>query len=90
MSAADLDLFDVWRWMLALLCTTYAVVVTLRTAWDWIVFLSGTGRDRVLIRNYALVLLLRMRWRPFAWELAGIAVWSVVLGVLLWAHVRIL
>src|SRR5438552_3859323 len=68
MSLADLDLFDTFRWLLAIICTVYALIVT----WYWFSgyvnwFTSSHHLKR--IGSYAAILLLRIRVRRFALEL---------------------
>lgn len=72
MSIADLDLFDTYRWLIAIVCSVYATIVT----WQWLVsYLQWFQSSRELQRvgGYAAVLLLRIRLRRFALELLQIA-----------------
>jgi len=85
MVVADLDLFEMYRWLLALVCTVYTVVVTVRSVVNWLAYFRESRRTAVLGR-YTLVLLLRMRLRRFAGELLQIAALVVVLVVLIYAH----
>ena len=80
------DLFELWRLALGLVCTIYALVVTGQNLWEWIVYLSGRDRATVLVRQYVLVQLLRLRVRRFAGELAQIVFWLVALAVILRWH----
>lgn len=75
MDLRDLDLFDTYRWLLAMVCTVYAAVITWRSVWPWLVWF-GTSRETEVIGRYALVLLLRTRLRRHTWQLAQIAVLS--------------
>jgi len=77
------DLFDFWRWFLAIACTVYATVLTVRWAWSWLVYLAGADRSIVLLRHYLIVQALRLRVRRFGGELAQIAGWSAALILLL-------
>jgi hypothetical protein len=85
-SILDRDLFELWRLLLGVLCGTYAAVVTARSLWGWVVYLSVPGRQTTVMRNYVLVLLLRLRPGRFAGELLQIFGLSVILFVLLRYH----
>jgi len=68
---ADLDLFDTYRWLVAIVCTVYATIVT----WQWVVnYLQWFQSSRELKRvgGYAALLLLRIRVRRFALEMLQI------------------
>lgn len=87
MNLLDRDLFEVWRLILAILCTVYAAVVTARSLWSWIVCLSGAGRTTTIMRNYVIVQLLRLRPGRFRGELFRIGALLVALAVLLRFHI---
>ncbi len=80
------DLFEMWRWLLCVVCTVYALVVTGRSLWGWIEYFSGRDRTRVILRNYVLVQLLRVRLRPLAKELSLIGFWLILLAIVLSQH----
>lgn len=86
MNASNLDLFHVWRVVLSTLCGAYATVVTVRSFWGWVVYLSGSDRRTSLMRNYVLVQLLRLRLGRFASEFAQIGAWFAVFVGLLYLH----
>jgi hypothetical protein len=65
----DVDLFTLYRWLLAWVATVYCVVVTGQSMWSWYVWLSSSDRYMVLLRRYLLVQTLRMRFRDFWGEL---------------------
>jgi hypothetical protein len=81
----DLDLFQMYRWLLALVCTVYAAVVTVRSLGSWLAYFRESRQTAVLGR-YTLVLLLRMRLRRFGGELIQIGLLLVVLIGLIYAH----
>ena len=83
MTPNSFDLFDFWRWFLAVACTAYAVVVTVRWAWSWLVYLSGGDRSIVLLRHYLIASALRLRVWRFGAELVQIAGWSTLVILLL-------
>lgn len=81
----EMDLFMLYRWLLAIVCAVYATVVTWRSLASWLGYFRESRRTAVLGR-YTLVLLLRTRWRRFVGELAQIVALLAVLVVLLFAH----
>lgn len=87
MSLLDRDLFESWRLFLGLLCTIYAVVVTVRSAWGWVLYFSGPDKTTALMRNYVVAQLLALRIGKFRSELLQIAFWLAVLLGLLRLHV---
>lgn len=83
--AVDFDLFIVYRWLLALVCTVYVIVTVGQSLLGWWSYFHSSRYTAVLGR-YTAVLLLRIRVRRFAWELFQIAVLLLVLGGLLYGH----
>lgn len=81
----DIDIFDLYQWLLAIVCTVYAVLVSARTLTGWVLWFAGDSRQRVMGR-YAGVLLLRTRLSRFSGELIWIGVLSLLFLALLWAH----
>jgi hypothetical protein len=82
---ADLDFFDTFRWLLAIVCTVYAVIVT----WNWLwCYLQWFGSSRELKRvgSYAAVLLLRTRIWRFGLELLQIAALTVLFFYIVYLH----
>ncbi len=86
MIVGDRDLFEMWRWLLCVVCAVYAVVVTGRSLWGWYEYLSKQNRTRVIVRKYVLVQLLRLRLRPLARELSLIGFWLILLAFVLSGH----
>lgn len=83
MIAQAFDLFDFWRWFLAIACTVYTIIFTARWGWGWLVYLSSGDRSITLLRHYIIVQALRLRLRRFQEEGLAIAGWGLVLFVLL-------
>ncbi|HSW46375.1 MAG TPA: hypothetical protein VLM89_12475 [Phycisphaerae bacterium] len=81
----DLDFFETFRWLLAMVCTVYAAVVTWRSLVGWLAYFQSS-RETAVLGRYTLVLLLRMRVRRFAGELLQIVVLTAILILLLYAH----
>ena len=46
----DIDIFDLYRWLLAIVCTVYAVLVSARTLTGWVLWFAGDPRQRVMGR----------------------------------------
>ncbi|MEK6642592.1 MAG: hypothetical protein AABZ08_01685 [Planctomycetota bacterium] len=86
MTLVDRDLFELYRLLITTLCTVYAVIVTCRSLWRWVEYLSAPDRVTGVIRSYAIASLLRMKWRRFSWELTQIGLWTVALLVVLNLH----
>ncbi len=82
---AELDLFVLYRWMLALICMVYAAVVTWRSLSHWLAYFHESRQSAVLGR-YTIVLLLRTRWRRFVSEFVQITALLVALALLIYAH----
>lgn len=80
-----MDLFETYRWLLALVCTIYATVVILRSWWGWWEYFMGS-RQTAVLGKYVLVLLLRTKFYRFAWELLQIAALTSLLLFLLYWH----
>lgn len=87
MNPFNQDLFEQWRLLLALACTVYATLVTLKSLWGWMVYFSAPDRPTSVLRRYAIVQLLRLRFGRFAWELLQIGFWLTIALVLLTLHV---
>lgn len=83
------DLFDFWRWFLAIACTIYTFIVTARWAWEWLKYLAADDRQTLLIRHYLVVQLLRVRLRRFWGELLQIGALCAALALLVMVHFRV-
>lgn len=82
---ADLELFVTFRWTLATVCTIYAIVVTVKSLWDWLVWFSSS-RETAVLGRYTLVLLLRLRLRQFGWEICQILGLVILFMGLVYLH----
>ncbi|HUN81437.1 MAG TPA: hypothetical protein VMV81_08005 [Phycisphaerae bacterium] len=80
------DLFESWRLLLTVVCSIYALVVTGKSLWDWVVYFSAPDKTTTLMRSYVIATLLRIRVRRFAGELSLIAFWSSALLLILLLH----
>lgn len=81
----DLEIFATFRWLLAIACTIYTLIVTWQTLRSWLEYFAS-GRQTRILGRYTVTLLLRVRLRQFTWELAQIAGLTAVLIVLVYAH----
>ena len=84
-----LDAFDFFRWVLAIIATIYATVVTLQSLWGWYQWLSGSDKYMTMLRRYLVVHSLRLRFAAF-WGDVLICILLCVAFLVLWrAHVVI-
>ena len=85
MMLGDLQIFATFRWLLAIICTIYTLIVTGQTLRGWLLYFASDRQAKILGR-YTVALLLRVRLRRFAWELAQIGGLTVILTLLVYAH----
>jgi hypothetical protein len=82
----DVDFFNFWRWLLAIVGGVYATVITLQSLWGWYVWLTGGDRYISIVRQYVIVHGLRLRFKTF-WGDVLICVLLCVAFLILWhAH----
>jgi hypothetical protein len=81
----DAEIFASFRWLLAIICTVYTTIYLWKTLWGWLLYFASSRECKILGR-YTLALLLRIRVKQFAWELAQIGGLLAVLAGLLYAH----
>ena len=67
----EVDLFYVFRWLLAIVGMVYTLVCTGQSLYRWLAYFQGS-RQTAMLGRYTLVLLLRTRGRRFASELGQI------------------
>ena len=80
------NVFNFFRWTLALIATVYATIITLQSLWGWYVWLAGSDKYVAMLRRYLLVQGLRLRFRAF-WGDVIICVLLCVVFLILWhAH----
>lgn len=68
----NVDVFDLWRYLLSVVVTIYVTIYTARTVLSYLLWFNS-GRRYKVMGHYAVVLLLRARVRQFANELVWIA-----------------
>ena len=84
-----LDAFDFFRWVVSIIATIYATVVTLQSLWGWYVWLSGSDKYITMLRRYVVLHSLRLRFKTF-WGDVLICLLLCVAFLILWrAHVMI-
>ena len=86
--ADQADLFVMYRWLLATVCTVYAVVCIARSLWQWLIYFAQS-RPQVVLGHYAGALLLRTRVQRFGWDFVQIAGLLAILGYVVYLHHRV-
>jgi hypothetical protein len=81
----DIDLFDVYRMMLATVCMVYALARILQSLWGWLAYFSGS-RQTAILGRYVAVQLLRLRAKQFAFDAVQVVVLTIVFLGLVYAH----
>ena len=82
----NVDFFNFWRWLLAIIGTVYATVITLQSLWGWYVYLAGSDRFIGLARRYIIVHGLRLRFTSFWGDVIVCILLSVAFFILWHAH----
>lgn len=82
----NLDLFDTFRWVLSVVVTVYACVITYQSLWGWYVWLTGGDRYISLLRRYVIVHGLRLRFTAFWGDVIICTLLCVVFLILWHAH----
>ena len=67
----NIDLFQIFRWLLATICTVYTLVYSWQTLIGWLNYFNSS-RYGMMMGRYTAILLLRIRFRRFAWDLLHI------------------
>lgn len=82
----DVDFFNFFQRLLAIIAGVYATVITLQSLWGWYVWLAGSDRYMSLLRRYVLVQGLRLRVKAF-WGDVIVCILLCVAFVMVWhAH----
>ena len=82
----DIDLFIFWRWLLAIVGTVYATVITLQSLWGWYVWFAGGEKYITLARHYVIVQGLRLRFKTFWGDVLICILLCVAFGIMWHAH----
>ena len=78
----DVDLFTLYRWLLAWVVTVYCTVLTAQSMWTWYVWLNSSDRYIAIVRRYVIVAALRLKFRTFWGELLICLLLSVAFGLM--------
>ena len=79
------DLFEMYRWLLVIICSVYTLVCISQSLYGWIAYFGQSRRTQVLGR-YAFVLLIRTRLKRFRRDLWQIGLLLAILGIVVYAH----
>ena len=82
----DIDFFNFWRWLLAIIGTVYATVITLQSLWGCYVYLAGSDRMISLARRYIIEHGLRLRFTSFWGDVLICLLLTVAFFILWHAH----
>jgi hypothetical protein len=78
-----IDFFIFFRYLLALIVTVYATILTIQFLWGWYVWLAGRDKYVSLLRQYLIVHGLRLRFTSF-WGDVLICILLCVVFFLTW------
>lgn len=81
------DLFTFFRFVVGMVVTIYASILTAQSLWGWYVWLAGQDRYVGMLRRYLIVHGLRLRFRSFWGDVLVCLLLSVVFIMLWRAHV---
>lgn len=82
----NVDFFDLFRWLLAIVATVYATVITLQSLWGWYIWLAGRDRYMSLLRRYVILQGLRLRFTTFWGDLLICALLCIAFLILWRLH----
>ena len=81
-----IDFFNFFRYLLGIIVTVYATVLTLQSLREWVLWLAGSDKYTSLLRRYVVLHGLRLRVRRF-WGDAVVCLLLCVVFLILWhAH----
>ncbi len=80
------DLFEFFRYMLSVVAGTYGLIRLLQFIWHWQGIDGEARTGSALLYRYAIVLILRARFRRFAYDLAVIGSLAGLLVLLVQRH----
>jgi hypothetical protein len=85
-SVPDIDFFNFWRYLLGIIATIYATVVTAQSLWGWYVWLTGEDKYISIVRQYVIVHGLRLRFKTFWGDVLICLLLCVAFLILCHAH----
>jgi hypothetical protein len=77
------DLFQFFRFLLAVAVTVYFTIITAQSLWSWYVWLASSDKYMTLLRRYLLVQTLRLRFKAF-WGDVLICLFLGIAFIMLW------
>ncbi|NIA07462.1 MAG: hypothetical protein GWP14_07495 [Actinobacteria bacterium] len=86
MTEHGVDLFFLWRWMLAVTGAVYTATRAIQSLSRWLGGLDTTDRINRIKQHYIVIHLLRIRLRDFWWELCQIVLLAGVLMLVVRMH----
>lgn len=87
MAIADINLFDFYREALVVVLVIYGTLVSIHVLSGWLAALNDQRNPYARhLRSYVQVQVLRLRVRPFAWDLLQICGLTAILIALLVLH----
>ena len=81
----EFDLFHVFRWGLAIVCTVYSAIRIWQTLWRWLDYFASS-RETAVVGQYVAVQLLRLKVRRFSFELVQIIALLTMLCWIVYLH----
>ncbi|MFT3789037.1 MAG: hypothetical protein QM770_23160 [Tepidisphaeraceae bacterium] len=78
--------FNAFRYLGFVFVTIYFLVTTAQNLWGYYVWLSAKDRYTGMLRNYLIVHGLRLRVRPFMWDLVICGLLCVAFLIMWYAH----
>jgi len=82
---STIELFDMYRWLLATVCTIYVIICTYKSLMGWLHYFNSS-RETAVLGRYTAVLLLRLRFKRFRWEICQILILTVIFGYIVYYH----
>ncbi|HWE03351.1 MAG TPA: hypothetical protein VG326_13160 [Tepidisphaeraceae bacterium] len=85
----QIDFFNFFRYVLAIIVGVYATVVTLQSLWGWYVWLMGKEKYVGLVRRYVIVHGLRLRFKTFWGDVLICMLLCITFLIMCHAHIEI-
>ena len=79
------DLFVMFRWMVATVCAIYAAVCIIQSLWRWLNYIASS-RHTVILGRYTAVLLLRTKIQRFWGDICQIVFLLAMLSYVIYIH----
>lgn len=82
----QIDFFNFFRYLLGVVATVYATIVTYQSLREWYLWLAGQDRYVSMLRRYLVVHGLRLRFRAFWGDVLVCLLLGVVFALIWRAH----